>query len=127
MLTDKSRAQAVGGSLQRRRVVHCQEGVVVLVKAHTGALEFPFDEGVAIEPVGSVEGKETGHADDDRPQHLVPDIEVVGGKAAPLVRQDAVVRILGGKLGHGNAEGAALFHALEDEIDAIGPTLLHAP
>jgi hypothetical protein len=67
LLPDEGRAQAVGGSLQRRRVVHRQEGVVVLVKADTGALEFAFDEGVAIEPVSSVEGKETGHPDDDRP------------------------------------------------------------
>lgn len=48
------------------------------------------------------------------------------GEAAALDRQDAMIRILGGVLGHGDAEGAALLHALEDEIDAVGAALLHA-
>ena len=97
-----------------------------LWKADAGALQFPLDEGVAVEPVGGVKGKEAGHADDDRPQDLVPDVEVVVGEAAPLVRQDAVVGVLGGILRYADAEGAALFHALEDEVDAVGPTLLQA-
>ena len=88
--------------------------------------EFPLDEGMAVEPVGGVEGEEAGHADDDRSQDLVADVEVVVGEAATLVRQDAVVGILGGILRHADAEGAALFHAFEDEVDAVSPTLLHA-
>src|SRR5437764_15421098 len=39
------------------------------------------------------------------------------GEAAPLMRQDTVVGVLGGILGHGDAEGPAQFHALEDEVD----------
>jgi hypothetical protein len=45
-------------------------------------------------PVGGVKGKETGHADEDRPHPLVPDVEGIVGEAAPLVRQYAVVGIL---------------------------------
>jgi len=37
-----------------------------------------------------------------------------------------VVGILGGILRDADAEGAALFHALEDEVDAVSPRLLHA-
>ncbi|MBV6433897.1 MAG: hypothetical protein IANPNBLG_04131 [Bryobacteraceae bacterium] len=73
-----------------------------------------------------MEGKETGHAQDDRPQNLVADIEVVVGEATALVRQDAVVGILGGILRNADAEGAALFHAFEGEVDAVGATFLHA-
>jgi hypothetical protein len=47
-------------------------------------------------------------------------------EAAPLNRQDAMVRILGGILGYGDTEGTALFHALEDEINPVGAALLHA-
>src|SRR5215831_21405070 len=107
-------------------MVHRQESVVVLMQSDVGALEFPLDEAVAVEPVGGVEGKEAGHANDDRPQNLVTDVAVVMGKAAALVREDAVVGILGGILRDGDAEGATLFHAFEDEVDTVSPTLLHA-
>ena len=39
-----------------------------LTESDAGALEFPLYEGMAVEPVGGMKGKETGHADDDRPQ-----------------------------------------------------------
>src|SRR5688572_11684296 len=126
LLANQSGAQPVGGCLQGGDVVHGQKGVVVFVKADAGALQFPLHEGVAVEPIGSMERKETGHADDDRPQHLIADVEVIVGKAAALVSEDAVVGILRGKLWHGDAEGPALFHALEDEVDAVGPVFLHA-
>ena len=88
-----------------------------------GTLQFALDEGVAVEPIGGVERKETSHPDDNRSQHLIPDVEVVVRQAAALVRQDAVVGVLGGVLGNGDTEGAALLHALEDEV---GAALLHA-
>jgi hypothetical protein len=118
--------QPIGGGLKGRHVVHCQEGVVVLVEADSGFGQFPLDERVAVEPVGGMEGKEAGQADDDRSQHLVPDVEVVMGKAAALASQDTVVGVLGRKLGHADAEGAAQFHALEDVVDAKGISLFHA-
>ena len=81
---------------------------------------------MAVQPVGGMERKEAGHADNDRPQHFVPDVEVEVREAAALGRQDAVVWILGGILRYRDAEGTALFHAFEDEIDTVGPALLHA-
>ena len=42
------------------------------------------------------------------------------------MRQNAMVGILGGVLRHADAERAALFHAFEDEVDAVGVLLLHA-
>ena len=62
-----------------------------------------------------------------RPQHFIADVEVIMGEAAALVRQDAVVRVGGGIFRHRNAEGRALLHALEDEVDpvTVGPD--HAP
>ena len=53
-------------------------------------------------------------------------VEVVVREAAPLVGQDAIVGVLGRVLGHSDAEGRPLFHALEDEVDAVGVPLLHA-
>ena len=47
-------------------------------------------------------------------------------EAAPLVSQNAMVRILGGKLGNAAPERSALLHALEDKVDAVGVLLLHA-
>ena len=73
-----------------------------------------------------MEGEETGHADGDGSQNLVADVEVVMRKAAPLVREDAMVGILGGVLGHGDAERPSLFHALEHEVDTVSIPLLQA-
>jgi hypothetical protein len=110
LLPNQGRFQAVGGGLQRCRIVHRQESAVVFAESDAGALEFPLDEAVAIEPVGGAEGKETGHAHDDRPRHLAADLEleVIVGEAAAQVRQDAVVEVLGGNLPYGDAEGTAV-------------------
>ena len=86
--------------MQSRHIVHGKEGVVILVKTDSSALQFPLDEGVAVEPVGGMEREETGHTDDDRSQKFIPDIEVVMGEAAPLLRQDTVIRVLSGILRH---------------------------
>ncbi len=90
------------------------------------SLQFLFDERVAVEPVGGRKGKETRHAHDDGSQDCIPDIEVVVGEAASLVRQNAMVRIFCREFGHADAEGSALLHALEDEVDAVGVLLLYA-
>ena len=71
-----------------------------------------------------MKGKETRYAQDDRSQNLVPDIKVVVGEAAPLVRQDAIVWVLCRKLRNADPEGAALLHALEDEVDSVSLLLL---
>ena len=76
------RTEPVGGGLQRRHIVHGEEGVVVLAEADVVPLQFLLHEGVAVEPVGGVEGKERRHAHDDRPQDLIADVEVVVGEAA---------------------------------------------
>ena len=47
------------------------------------------------------------------------------GKAAPLVRQDAMVGILGGELGRGTVKGWPWLHAVEDRIDTILARPLH--
>jgi hypothetical protein len=63
-----------------------EEGVIVLVKADIAPLQFLLDEGMTVEPIGGVEGKQGCYADDDRPEHLVPNIEVVMGEATGLMR-----------------------------------------
>src|SRR5262245_59459736 len=98
----------------------------MLVESDAGAQQFSLDEGVAIEPVGGVEREEAGHTDDNRPQDLVPDIEVVMGEAAPLVRQNSVVGVLRGILRYRDPKSPSLFHALENEVDAINTTLFQA-
>src|SRR5260370_20253658 len=105
-------AQPIGGRFPSRHIVHVKGGVVILVLTDSGALQFPLDEGVAVEPVGGMEREETGYAHDDRSQKFIPDIEVVMGEAAPLLRQDTGIRGLGGILRHGDTEVAALFQAL---------------
>ncbi len=74
-----------------------------------------------------MERKEARHANNDRPERFVPDVEVVMRKAAALLRQNAVVGVFCGELRQADAEGLTLFHAPEDEVDAKGLVLLHAP
>ncbi len=124
LFADDLRAQPVGGRLQCSHIVDREEGVVALIEADVVSLQFLLDEGVAVEPVGGVKGKEGGHPQHDRPQNLISDIEVIMRETAALVRQDAVVRIRGGIFRDTDAEGPALFHALEDEIDPVS-ILLH--
>src|SRR5260370_8466280 len=89
------------------------------MEADARSIQFLLDEGVAVEPVGGVKGKEGSDAQHDRPQNLIPDVEIVVGETAALVCQDAVVGVRGGILRDTDAEGPALFHALEDEIDPL--------
>src|SRR5260370_37754374 len=89
------------------------------MEADARSIQFLLDEGVAVEPVGGVKGKEGSDAQHDRPQNLIPDVEIVVGETAALVCQDAVVGVRGGILRDTDAEGPALFHALEDEIDPV--------
>jgi hypothetical protein len=96
LFADDSGAQAIRGCLQGSQVVHDEEGVVIFVEADAGALQFSLDEGVTVEPIGSMERKETGDTDDDRSQNLIANVEVVMRKAAALVREDAIVGVLGG-------------------------------
>ncbi len=89
------------------------------MEADVGSIQFLFDEGVAVEPVGGVKRKEGGHPQHHRSQNLIPDVKIVVRETAALVRQDAVVRVLGGIFRDTDAESPALFHALEDEIDSV--------
>jgi hypothetical protein len=61
------------------------------VKADVAALQLLFDERMTVEPIGGVEREKGRDTYDDRPQYLIPDVEVIMGKAACLMRQDAVV------------------------------------
>ena len=54
------------------------------------------------------------------------DVEIVVGEATPVVGKDAIVGVLGGIFRHGDAEGRADFHALENEVHAVGVLLDHS-
>ncbi len=59
-------------------------------------LQLLLDEAVAVEIVGGLEREEGSHPHNNhRSERLVADIEVVMREAAALVRDDAVVRVLG--------------------------------
>src|SRR5208282_684662 len=89
------RAQPVGRRLQRRYVGNGKEGVVVLAEADPRPLQLLRDEAVAVEIVGGLEGEEGSHPHNHRSERLVADIEVVMREAAALMRDDAVVWVLG--------------------------------
>ena len=112
--------------MQGRDILDGQERIIVLAEADFVPVQFLFDEGGAVEIVGSLERKERRHAHRHRPQRFVPQVEIVVREAAPLRSQNAVVGVLGGELGHGTAEARPLFHALKDEIDAVPAGPLHA-
>jgi hypothetical protein len=126
LFADDLRTEPVRGGLQCRDIVNGQEGVIVLAETDFALKQLSLDERMTIEPVGCVKRKKRRHADNDRPEHLIPDIEVVMGKATDLMREDAVVGVLRGILRHADSERVALFHAFEDEVDAESFPLLHA-
>ena len=92
-LADDLGIQAIGGGLQSLDVVHCQKGVVVLLKSNVIALQFLLDERVSVQPIGGLKGKEGGYAQHDRSQDLIPDVEIIMGEAAALRSHNAVVRV----------------------------------
>jgi len=104
LFADDRRTEPVGGSLQGRDIVDGEEGVIVLAETDSAFHEFPLDERMTVEPIGGVEREEGGHANDDGSQDLIPDIEVGMREAAALMRQDAVVGVLGGIFRHTDAE-----------------------
>ena len=93
-LPDDLGAEPVGRGLQGLHIVYGQEGIVVLAEADLGAIQLLFDEGVAVQLIGRLEGEEGGHAHHHRAQDFIPNIEVVVREAAALRCEDAVIGIL---------------------------------
>ena len=96
--------QPVSGGLQCSHVINGQEGIVVLAETDLRAVELLLDEAVAIEVVSRLEGEERGHTHYHGAKSFIADVEVVVGKAAALVGEDAVVRVLGGIFWHADAK-----------------------
>ena len=105
-------AQPVGRRLQRRHVVDGEESVVILAEADPRPLQLLLDEAVAVEIVGSCGRARRSHPHNHRSERLVADIEIVMREAAALVRDDAVVRVLGRVFRQADAVGRPLLHAL---------------
>ncbi len=126
MFADHPRTETVGGGLQGGYIVHREESVVVFPEADFVARQFPLHEGVAVEVIRGVEREKRCDANDNRPEHLVPDIEVVMREAAALVGENPMVRIFCRVLRHADTERPALFHAPENEVNAKNVLLFHA-
>src|SRR5208283_588149 len=121
--------EAVAGGLQRRRVVHRQEGVVEFAEADSGLAQLALDVAVPVEVVTGLEGDEGAQAQDHGSQDFVPEIEVVITIAGTMAVQDGIVgraSRLALNQALAGAEGPALFHALEDEVDAVAAGALEA-
>src|SRR5271170_2446956 len=100
LFANDGRTEAVGCGLQSGHVVHGEESIVVFSETDFAARQFALDEGMAVEVIGGVEGKERRHAYDNRPEHLVPDVEIEMGETTRLMRQNAMVRVLCRELRH---------------------------
>jgi hypothetical protein len=100
--------------LQDFDIVDGQKRVVILTKTDFVPLQFLFDEGVAVEIVGSLEREERRHTHHHRAQRFVTDVEVIMCEATPPASQNAVIGIVGGKPGNRRAERLALFHAFQE-------------
>ena len=101
------------------RVCDRQKGIVVFAESDPGAGELLRDEGMPVEIVRHVKRDVRCHPHHQRPEDVVPEVEVVVGEPAPVPAEDAVIGISGRKLGHAGAKGQALLHALEDEVHAV--------
>src|SRR5215470_10643241 len=124
-LPNHLRRQAVGGGLQGLGILDGQEGVVAFAEGEALPVQFVFDEAVAVQTVRGLKGKEAGHAHDHGAQDGIAQIEVVMREAAALPGEDTIVRVRGGVLGSRGAEGRALLHALQNEINAVLVPVLH--
>lgn len=108
--------EPVGRRLQRVQIGRPQKGVIVLAEPDAAALEFAGDDVVSVEVVGGLEREEGPDTHHERPDDLVPDVEVIMGVARTLSRHDPVVRVVGGVLRDADAELRPLLQALEDEV-----------
>src|SRR5215471_8676718 len=104
-----------------------RKGVVVLAEGDLGTIELLLDVVVPVEVIRGLKGKERRHPHDHGPEHFVADVEIVVSEAALLAGQDTVIGILGRELRHGHPERRSLFHALEDEEDAVSVLAHHFP
>ena len=111
-------AEAIGARLQRLRIGDPKKGIVVSAKANALALEFPGDEGMAVDPVAGPEGQKRADAQDHGTENFIANVEVVVGITRPFPLDYVVMGIFGRVLGPAGTEGGTRFHDFEDEIDA---------
>src|SRR5262245_26855346 len=81
---------------------------------------------MAIKPIGGVKRQKGGYPQYYRSQKLVSDIEVVVGKADSFLARNSVVGVRSWKLGLVGAKASTVFPSLEDEIDTVELSSLHA-
>ncbi len=84
-LPDEAGAETIGRRLQGLRIGDGEESVVVLAEGDTGAVQFLFDEGVPVEPIGSVKREERSHPHNDGAEDLVTDVKIIMGEAAAVL------------------------------------------
>ena len=84
MLADDLGAEAIRCRLQGARIGGRKEGVVVLVKAGTLALQFHGDERMTVNPVASLKRQKGTDAQDHGPEDFIAQVEIIVGIARPL-------------------------------------------
>ena len=83
-------------SLQRRRIGHREECVVVLAVGHLLAEQLALDVMMTVEIVAGLEGNEAADANHHRAQDFVADVEVVVAVAGAVPAQDRIVGLATG-------------------------------
>jgi hypothetical protein len=117
--------QVIGSLLKGLRVRDGQKGIVFFSKGDAPSVQFGFYKVMAVDIIGSLEGKKRTNSQDHGTQGGVTDIEVVMGKTTAGLAKDGVIGIGGWKLRRDATEGGALFHTFEDEVNAIAVSPLH--
>jgi hypothetical protein len=79
---EELRGQTVGSLLEGLGVLHGQKGIILLSERETGSIQFGFEKGMTVNPVGGLKRKKGSDSQDHRTQVGIPDVEVVMGKAA---------------------------------------------
>src|SRR5580704_678838 len=80
---------------------------------------------MAVQVIPGLKRKVGADAHRQRANHRIADVEVIMQVARGNTPNDAVVRIIGGKLRHPRLEGAAHLHAGEDAVDTVLIAPLH--
>ena len=82
---------------------------------------------LSVQVVCGLKRKERRHSQHHRPQRLVANVEVIVSEPAALTGENAVIGVGGWELRNRGTERVALFHALQDEVDAVAFLALHPP
>jgi len=117
-LLDCFTAELVSGFLQKLWIANANKAIIRFGERNILTAQLLFDEVVAVEIGGDLEGQERTHAQDHWASHFVQNVKVLVRVAALVFAQELEVWVRRREFGSDGPKRPALLHALENVIDA---------